>query len=59
MVIVRNGFLFILSYPYGNPSFKGVPDNIQPDYQPIESLQNRENIRLGANFIFKMSKLFE
>ena len=21
-------FFYILSYPYGNPSFKGVPDNI-------------------------------
>ena len=40
IVIVWNEILYILSYPYGNPSFKGVPDNIQPDYEPIESLQN-------------------
>ena len=40
MVIGWNGLLYVLSYPHGNPSFKGVPDNIHPDYQPIESLQN-------------------
>ena len=47
MVIVWKGFLYILSPPYEDPSFNGVPDNIQLDYQPIE----------GANFAFKMSKL--
>ena len=24
--------VYILSHPYGNPSFKDVPDNIQLDY---------------------------
>ena len=35
--MVWKGFLYILSHPWGNPSFKGVPDNIQLEYQPIES----------------------
>ena len=58
MVIAWKGLLYILSYPFGNPSFKGVPDNIQLNHYPIEFLQSWKNIRLGANFIFQMSKLF-
>ena len=30
--MVWKGFLYILSHPYGIPSFKGVPDNIQQCY---------------------------
>ena len=26
--VVWKGFLYILSHPYGDPSFKGVPDDI-------------------------------
>ena len=39
IVMVWKGFLHVLSCPYLIPSFKGVPDNIQLDYQPIESKQ--------------------
>ena len=31
MVIAWKGLLYILSDPFGNPSFKGGPDNIQLD----------------------------
>ena len=37
MVIISKGFLYILSPPYGVPSFKGVPDYIQLDYKLLES----------------------
>ena len=37
MLIVWKKVLYILSHPYGNPSFKGVPDNIQLDFQPLET----------------------
>ena len=57
-MIVWDGFLYILSPPYGDPSFNGVPDKFQIDNQPIEYLQNGEHICLEANFVFKMSKLF-
>ena len=37
IMMVWKGFLYTLGRPHGIPSFKGIPDNIQLDYQPIES----------------------
>ena len=54
IVMVWEGFLYILSCH----SFKGVPDNIQIDYQPIVPNNIKENIDLRTNFYSKMSKIF-
>ena len=57
-MIVWKGFIYISINPYENHSFKGVPDNIQIDYQPIVPNNIKENIDLRANFYSKMFKNF-
>ena len=35
--------VYILSHPYGNPSFKGVPDNIQLDKGRFQKKEKKVN----------------
>ena len=44
-LVVWKSFLYILSHPYENPSFKRIPDYIQLYYEPILGILEAEKLQ--------------